>query len=83
MEKLVHLLISFSMDSYKYLYLLAIFFSEAKEGIYDVIFFYYSDCLCSYYEKREEAKLKKEILKYTLKASFFSILDFIYGFFDR
>jgi ATP-binding cassette subfamily B (MDR/TAP) protein 1 len=72
-----------SMDSYKYLFLLAIFFSAAKGGICDVIFFYYSDCLGSYYKQTEGEKLKKEILKYTLKASIFSVLAFICGFFDR
>lgn len=71
------------MDKYKYLFLLAIFFSAAKGGICVVIFFYYSDCLGSYYEQTEGKKLKKEILIYTLKASIFSILAFVSGFFDR
>ena len=72
-----------SMDSYKYLFFLAIFLSAAKGGISDVIFFYYSDCLASYYEQTEGSKLKKEILIYTIKPSIFSIVAFICGFFDR
>ena len=72
-----------SMGSYKYLFFLAVFFSAAKGGISDVIFFYYSDCLASYYEQTEGDKLKKEILIYTIKPTIFSILAFISGFLDR
>jgi ATP-binding cassette subfamily B (MDR/TAP) protein 1 len=71
------------MGSYKYLFLLAVFLSAAKAGISDVIFFYYSDCLGSYYEQTEGEKLKKEIVIYTIKPTIFSILAFICGFFDR
>jgi ATP-binding cassette subfamily B (MDR/TAP) protein 1 len=72
-----------SMGSYKYLFFLAVFLSAAKGGISDVIFFYYSDCLGSYYEQTEGEKLKKEIVIYTIKPTIFSILAFICGFFDR
>ena len=72
-----------SMDSYKYLFILAVFFSAAKGGINDVVFYYYSDCLGTYYEQTEGEKLKKEIFKYTLKPSLFSILALVCGYFDR
>ena len=72
-----------SMDSYKYLFILAVFFSAAKGGISDVVFYYYSDCLGSYYEQTDGDQLKKKILIYTLKPSLFSILAFICGYFDR
>ena len=68
-----------SMGSYKYLFFLAVFLSAAKGGISDVIFFYYSDCLGSYYEQTEGEKLKKEIVIYTIKPTIFSILAFICG----
>ena len=73
----------FSMDTYKYLFLLAVFFSAAKGGINDVVFYYYSDCLGAYYEQTEGNKLKKEIFIYTLKPVLFSILALIFGYFDR
>ena len=71
------------MDSYKFLFILAVFFSAAKGGINDVVFYYYSDCLGTYYEQKEGDKLKKEIFKYTLKPSLFSVLALVCGFFDR
>ena len=72
-----------SMGSYKYLFILAVFFSAAKGGISDVIFYYYSDCLGSYYEQTDGEKLKKQIVIYTLKPTLFSILAFVCGYFDR
>ena len=72
-----------SMDSYKYLFILAVFFSAAKGGINDVVFYYYSDCLGTYYEQTEGEKLKKEIFIYTLKPVLFSVLALVCGYFDR
>ena len=72
-----------SMDSYKYLFILAVFFSAAKGGINDVVFYYYSDCLGTYYEQTEGKKLKKEIFIYTLKPALFSVLALVCGYFDR
>ena len=72
-----------SMDSYKYLFILAVFLAASKGGISDVIFFYYSDSYATYYEQTEGDKLKKEILIYTIKPTIFSILAFICGYFDR
>ena len=72
-----------SMNSYKFLLILAVFFSAAKGGINDVVFYYYSDCLGTYYEQTEGDKLKKEIFKYTLKPALFSVLALVCGFFDR
>ena len=72
-----------SMGSYKYLFILAVFFSAAKGGISDAIFYYYSDCLGSYYEQTDGEKLKKQIVIYTLKPTLFSILAFVCGYFDR
>ena len=72
-----------SMDSYKYLFILAVFFSAAKGGISVAVFFYYSDCLGSYYEQTDGEKLKKEIIIYTIKPTILSILAFACGYFDR
>ena len=72
-----------SMNSYKFLFILAVFISAAKGGINDVVFYYYSDCLGTYYEQTEGDKLKKEIFKYTLKPALFSVLALVCGFFDR
>ena len=71
------------MDSYKYLFILAVFLAASKGGISDVIFYYYSDSYATYYEQTEGDKLKKEILIYTIKPTIFSILAFICGYFDR
>ena len=71
------------MDSYKYLFILAVFFSAAKGGISVAVFFYYSDCLGSYYEQTDGEKLKKEIIIYTIKPTILSILAFACGYFDR
>ena len=70
-----------SMDSYKHLFILA--FTAARGGISEVIFYYYSDYLGTYYEHTDGKKLKKENVKDTLKPTFFSILGFVCGNFDR
>ena len=72
-----------SMDSYKYLFLLAVFLAAAKGGISDVLFFYYSDCIGAYYEQTDGEELKKQIVIYTIKPTIFCILAFICGYFDR
>ena len=58
-------------------------FTPAKAGISVVIFYYYSDCLGTYYDQTDRKKLKKEIVKYTLKPTLFNIMVFVCGYFDR
>ena len=70
-----------SMDSYKHLFILGL--TAAKAGISVVIFYYYSDCLGTYYDQTDRKKLKKEIVKYTLKPTLFNIMVFVCGYFDR
>ena len=48
------------MDSYKYLFILAVFLFAAKGGIANVIFYCYLECLGSYYEQKDWEKLKKK-----------------------